>query len=196
MGIKKVVRPCCLTFILGDIMVSKRLKLCYISEDYINYLRKFDKKVCFNKNNTRPYVGIVYAFGKQKYFAPLSSPKPKHKWMDNSTIDIWLIDGGKLGMINFNNMIPTPSSELSDVVSIIEDIKYKKLLENQLTLINRRRNEIIKKCLNFRYQYDKKRLSPNIMNRCCNFKMLEKKCYEYMYLKRKNQFVKKLKTFW
>lgn len=37
----------------------KNLKIYYIDEGYINYLRQFDKNVAYNKNTTRPYIGIV-----------------------------------------------------------------------------------------------------------------------------------------
>ena len=37
----------------------KNLKIYYISESYINYLRQFDKNVAYNKNTTRPYIGIT-----------------------------------------------------------------------------------------------------------------------------------------
>ena len=45
---------------------------------YVNYLRQFDKNVAYNKNTTRPYIGIVYTYNNYNYFAPLASPKPKH----------------------------------------------------------------------------------------------------------------------
>ena len=32
----------------------KNLKIYYISENYINYLRQFDSNVAYNKNTTRP----------------------------------------------------------------------------------------------------------------------------------------------
>lgn len=38
----------------------KNLKLYFISESYINYLRNFDKNVPYNKKSTRPYIGIVH----------------------------------------------------------------------------------------------------------------------------------------
>ena len=33
----------------------KTLKIYYIDENYIKYLRKFDKIVPYNKTHTRPY---------------------------------------------------------------------------------------------------------------------------------------------
>ena len=56
----------------------KTLKIYYLDDEYIYYLRLFDQMVFYNKNSTRPYVGIVYTFDGLNYFAPLSSPKPKH----------------------------------------------------------------------------------------------------------------------
>ena len=46
----------------------KNLKIYYISESYINYLRQFDKNVAYNKNTTRPYIGIVYTYNNYNYF--------------------------------------------------------------------------------------------------------------------------------
>jgi protein AbiQ len=53
-------------------MKIKKLKLYYISEDYIKYLRKYDNKLPSNKNTKRPYIGIVYQYNGFNYFAPLS----------------------------------------------------------------------------------------------------------------------------
>ncbi len=56
--------------------MANNLKIYYLDDDYINYLRKFDNKVAYNKNSTRSYVGVVYTINELNYFAPLSSPKP------------------------------------------------------------------------------------------------------------------------
>ncbi len=42
--------------------MTKTLKIYYLDENYINYLRLFDTKVAYNKNQTRPYIGVVYSF--------------------------------------------------------------------------------------------------------------------------------------
>ena len=42
-----------------------KLKIYYIDNDYIDYLRKFDNRVAYNKTKTRPYVGVVYTFNNQ-----------------------------------------------------------------------------------------------------------------------------------
>ncbi|MDD6419060.1 MAG: type III toxin-antitoxin system ToxN/AbiQ family toxin [Clostridium sp.] len=161
---------------------QRRLKLYYISNDYIDYLRKFDDKVRFNKNHSRPYVGIVYTYNNNNYFAPLSSPKPKYQKMKKTAIDIWLIDEGNLEVINFNNMIPCPIEELTELLPTVKEEKYKKLLENQISSINKDRELLLKKITRFHQQYNKKTLYENVLLRCCNFRLLEIKCMEYINL--------------
>ena len=161
-------------------MKIKKLKLYYISEDYIKYLRKYDNKVPSNKNTTRPYIGIVYQYNGFNYFAPLSSPKEKHLKMNKKAIDIWKIDDGKLGIINFNNMLPCQNNLLTEVLPTITDVKYRKLLENQIELINKDRNIMLKKIITFHNKYNENLLTENVKNRCCNFRLLELNCQEYI----------------
>ena len=87
------------------------MKFYHIKDTYIDFLRKYDEKVPENKNESRPYVGIVLTIGDIEYYAPFSSPKPKHKKMRN-TKDFRKIGGGLYGAINFNNMIPVVKSAL------------------------------------------------------------------------------------
>lgn len=85
-------------------MVFKLVKIDYM---YCDYLRKYDKRVVYNKGKKelRPFIGVLFSIGDKEYFASLSSPKPKHQIMKNN-IDFFKIDNGTLGVINFNNMIP------------------------------------------------------------------------------------------
>ena len=57
------------------------LKIVRINTDYCDYLRKFDNRVAYNKNEKelRHFIGILFKIETCKYFAPLSNPKPKHK---------------------------------------------------------------------------------------------------------------------
>ena len=73
-----------------------RLKIYFINDDYIAYLRKYDTKVAYNKVPNRPYVGVVFTYNDFKYFAPLSSPKTKHLFMKENMVDIFKIDNGKM----------------------------------------------------------------------------------------------------
>ena len=157
----------------------KNLKIYYISEKYINYLKQFDCNVAYNKNATRPYIGIVYTYNNYNYFAPLSSPKPKHINIKPKAIDIFKIKNGELGVVNLNNMIPTPIEVLTEVLPTVTDIKYKKLLEGQLTYLNNHKADLFKKINRFQTWYRKGHLTENILKRCCNFKLLEEKFKEY-----------------
>ena len=63
-----------------------RLNFYIIDDNYINYLSQFDKHIAYNKKQKRPYIGVVIVVEKHYYFAPLFSPKEKHKtYKDNLT---------------------------------------------------------------------------------------------------------------
>ena len=106
------------------------LKIVRVDSDYCDYLRKFDNKVAYNKNEKelRPFIGILFKIDTCEYFAPLSSPKPKHKTMKN-TLDFIKIQGGELGALNFNNMIPVSIDnyslvDLNKETSTISEMRY------------------------------------------------------------------------
>lgn len=158
----------------------KTIKIYYINNEYIDYLRKYDTKVPYNKSETRPYVGIVYTFEDKNYFAPLSSPKPKHIKMSDKAIDVYKINKGKWGIVNINNMLPTPIECLKEVLPLVKDQRYKALLENQITYINDHKKELLNKVRVFQTQYRKGHLPPKVKERCCDFSLLEVKCREYI----------------
>ena len=93
--------------------MKNKLRLVRLDSDYCNYLRKFDDKVPYNykEKELRPFVGVLFSIGKIKYFAPLSSPKPKHLKL-KAKLDFLKIDNGKLGAINFNNMLPVTNNNI------------------------------------------------------------------------------------
>ena len=159
----------------------QKLKLYFISEDYIDYLRQFDYRVFKNKNKKRPYIGVVYEYNEFKYFAPLASPKPKHKLISSKAWDIFKIKEGELGVINLNNMIPTPAQCLKPALSTITDPKYKTLLENQISFLNIKANkeELLYRVNRFQIFYKEGYLSKKVLERTCDFKLLEEKCLAY-----------------
>ena len=55
-----------------------KLNFYIIDDDYISYLSQFDKHIAYNKNQQRPYIGVVIIVQEHYYFAPLFSPKQKH----------------------------------------------------------------------------------------------------------------------
>lgn len=161
------------------------MKFYHIKDDYINFLRQFDSRVSQNKNETRPYVGIVLEIGSIKYYAPFSSPKLKHKKMKNGK-DFRKINNGIYGAINFNNMIPVFDSELILIdIERIEDVQYRRLLQNQYKAIKKDEEAILKTAQNLRTlifadesslsEYDKV-----VKSRCCNLKLLEEKFKFYL----------------
>ena len=62
------------------------MKLYSITDNYINYLRKYEKRVYDNKEDirkvTRKYLGIVLKINDFNYYIPMSSPK-KSDYKDN-----------------------------------------------------------------------------------------------------------------
>ena len=165
--------------------MNKSLKLYFVDDKYVNYLRTFDDKVYCNKNTTRPCVGVVYTFNKHNYFAPLSSPKPKHLKMSSKAVDIFKINNGKLGIVNINNMIPTPKKCLTEAIANTVDPIYKNLLITQTAFLNSNKRKLLNKVEQFQTLFSEGHLPQNILDRCCNYPLLEKKCQEYIdkYLK-------------
>lgn len=57
--------------------------------------------------------------------------------------------------------------------------KYRKMLEGQLTFLNNHKMELFKKIKLFQNMYRKGHLPQNVLDRCCNFSLLEEKFKEY-----------------
>ena len=160
-------------------------KIVTVDSKYCDYLRTFDGRVTYNNNNKefRPFIGILFTVNNYEYFAPLSSPKLKHKSMKN-TIDFTKIENGKYGAINFNNMIPVNKEnykliDLSKNYISGEEQKYNELLRHQLDWLNENKNQILNKSLNLYNLYIKNKLPKNIFDRCCNFLLLQEKSKKY-----------------
>ena len=165
--------------------MNKVLKLVKVDTVYCDYLRQFDNKVPFNyaKKAARPFVGVLFEVNEFQYFAPLSSPKPKHLRIRNK-IDFMRIDNGKLGAINFNNMIPVDNInieciDLNSTTKTKEEKQYLRLLEEQLYWLNRNKDKIYKNSKEMYFRYLNNRLPRNVKDRCCNYLLLEEKCVEY-----------------
>ncbi|WP_296685358.1 type III toxin-antitoxin system ToxN/AbiQ family toxin [Treponema sp. UBA3813] len=160
------------------------MKFYHIKDDFITFLRQFDQKVPDNKNESRPYVGVVLEIETIKYYAPFTSPKLKHKKMKNGK-DFRKINNGIYGAINFNNMIPVLASALIEIdIANITDVKYRRLLQNQYNYIKAdesailRTAETLRKMI-FENENDLSEHDKIIKQRCCNLPLLEKKYCEY-----------------
>lgn len=159
--------------------MNDKLKIVKIDSNYCNYLREYDKRVVYNmgEKELRPFVGILFKINDLEYFAPLSSPKPKHLKMKN-TIDFFKIKDGELGAVNFNNMIPVNRNNYSllDLDSkpiSIPEIKYQKLMKEQIVWLNENYIQVKNKSYKLYNLYKNDKLASNIKSRCCNFTLLE-----------------------
>ena len=162
-------------------MNERKSKLYFITltSSYLKYLGIYENKVSLKAN--RPFIGIVFKINNKEHFAPLSSPKEKHKKMKTN------IDKGNLGIINFNNMIPVINNDLCrkklDLKMLskslnTEDIKYFRLLKNQLKYCEKNKNIIFAKAEKIYNIFTKnfEELSESqkkMYRRVNNFKVLE-----------------------
>ena len=111
-----------------------------IDEKYINFLSQFSEHLFHNTKvsqiYSRKYVGILFEINGIKYFAPLSSFKPKHKRL-SETVDF--IKVGDMAVINLNNMFPVPESAYSLKNPNTENNQqYRTLLNNEIRIIKQK----------------------------------------------------------
>lgn len=163
----------------------KKFKIVKVNSNYCDYLRLFDNKVPYNagQKQLRSFIGVLFMVGKCEYFAPLSSPKPKHMSLKN-TLDLVKIDNGVYGVVNFNNMIPVTSKnyiefDLNKRTTDKKEMLRIELLRNQLRWLTLNRKEINKKSKLLYSLYKNNKLPKNVKDRCCNFPLLEEKCRNF-----------------
>ena len=163
----------------------KKLRIVKVDSLYCDYLRKYDKRVSYNAGtkDLRPFIGVLFMIDKCEYFAPLSSPKPKHKLLKN-TLDLIKINNGELGVVNFNNMIPVTNNnyvpfDLNKKPKEKSEKFRMELLKDQLRWLTANRKEINNKSKLLYNLYKNNKLPKNVRDRCCNFPLLEEKCKEY-----------------
>ena len=78
-------------------MNKNSFKIVQVDYKYCDYLRQFDDKVPYNAGSKelRPFLGVLFKIDECEYFAPLSSPKPKHQILKN-TLDMLKINDGNI----------------------------------------------------------------------------------------------------
>jgi len=169
-------------------MKLNKLNFYIVDDNYIEYLRQFDHHIAYNKNQKRPYIGVVLIVNNHYYFAPLFSPKQKHKTYKNNLSFFRIINPktkNNLGIIRFSDMIPVPQEcvYLLDVKN--QSYGYKRLLSEQYSYINstKSKEKIISKAKKI---YDivckentKSKIFQFYKSLCCNFTLLEEKCILY-----------------
>ena len=81
-----------------------------IDPKYIDYLLPYAPHLYANKqpgqDNERKYIGVVLRVNDMDYFAPLSSAKKKHKYIEEG---LDFIKVKNYAVINLNNMFPVPT---------------------------------------------------------------------------------------
>ena len=142
----------------------------FIDASGFTYLGTYEK-------DKRKYIGIVFQINGINYFAPLSSYKTKHVKMRESVDFIKIKD---YAVINFNNMIPIPQSQIVEIdINKEKDMSYRYLLQAESREINRQKNRIRK---NAEIVYSHKIHngdSTALAKRTTDFELLEKLCREY-----------------
>jgi len=164
---------------MGGIALDK-LRIYRIREGFIEFLHERDKKVQYNKGERRPYLGVVMEVGGHKYFVPMESPKPNHAKIKNG-VHIMRIDGGKYGLLGFNNMVPAKEFFLVPFdIAAEPDEQYRNLLWNQLDFCNKHREEIAEHARKT-YEGVTEKHIPFLMKISCDFKLLEKEYVKYYF---------------
>lgn len=157
------------------------IKLYEIDAKYISYLSCHAEHLFRNKqagqNNERKYIGVVLYINGYKYFAPLSSFKPKHYKMKES-LDFLKIK--EYAVINLNNMFPVPP-ELCTYVDINaqRNPKYKALLLAEYRVIKSIQDKIRKNAKTLYHLKIKEGETTALAKRCNDFLLLENACKEY-----------------
>ena len=159
--------------------MNKRLKIFEVKSEYIQYLSNYQKHLFLhtNEKGKRKYIGIVFQINGINFFAPLSSYKTKHVKMKESVDFIKIKD---YAVINLNNMIPVPNSQIVEIdINKEKDLSYRYLLQAESREINRQKNRIRK---NAEIVYSHKIHngdSTALAKRINDFVLLEKLCREY-----------------
>lgn len=155
------------------------IRIYEIKTEYIKYLSQYQEHL-FTHNNgkdKRKYIGILLEINGISYFAPLSSFKAKHKKMEESVDFIKIKD---YAVININNMLPVPKSQIVNIdINKEKDASYKYLLQAESREINKRKNRIRK---NAEIVYNHKKhngVSTLLAKRTNDFNLLEKLCKEF-----------------
>lgn len=156
----------------------ENLRIYRITNQYVSYLSKRDEKVQYNKGQRRPYVGVVLYVGQYQYFVPMESPKPNHVHIKAGK-HIMKLDGGKLGLLGFNNMIPVPPSAIVLVdIDAEPDEKYAELLRRQASFINRNKTAILSKASETYFSVTNNK-NKFLVEISCDFRKLERASDRY-----------------
>lgn len=155
------------------------LKIYEIDSNYVKYLSNIQEHLFISDKDksNRKYIGIILEINGFKYFAPLSSFKPKHEKMSEGVDFIKIKD---YAVININNMIPVPDGQYHMIdINGVTDPHYKFLLQAEAREINRQRNRILKNA-DIIYQHKLRHgETTSLAKRTNDFLKLETACKMY-----------------
>ena len=165
-----------------------KLNFYIIDNNYIKYLSKFDKHIAYNKNEKRPYIGVIIIVNEHYYFAPLFSPKQKHKTYIVNLNFLKIINQNKknyLFIIIFSVLLPVQHECVYLLDTQNKSYGYKRLISEQYSYINKSENktkiiEKAEKIYNIVTNNSKSKMAIFYKNLSCNFKLLEEKSAEYI----------------
>ena len=181
----------------GDIKVQE-MKLCSISDEYIEFLRKGIPNVYSNKErertHTRKYLGVVMSISEYLYYIPMSSPKEtdyqvagEQRVIKKSIVPIMrmVIKNSKgekelKGTLRFSHMIPVPETEIEWYnVKEEKDEKYRDLVQNEIIYI-RKNQEKIRKNAKLIYKQKTEHVKDiKYLDSVLDFKQLEELCSKF-----------------
>lgn len=160
-------------------------KWTYIDEKYLAQLRSIEPRIPFSNygcDKFKPFFGVLFTVNNLSYVTQVSSPKPKHKHINNQKDFKKIYKNGRLiCVVNLNYMFPIPTKLLVDVKykdidkyrkfnNNKERSKYISLLKDELSIINQMNIEKDAKAL---YQLKNNYPEDTISKRCLDFKQLE-----------------------
>lgn len=167
------------------------MKWCTIDKDYIDFLKKTDKRIPnieYGKNAFKPFFSPLFERNGLVYVSQVTSPKPRHYKLKESQDFLKLYDNNRLiGAVNLNYMFPVPKALIINVeynniqkfrmFNNNEDkSKYINLLKAEMKEIKTK--DIQTKAKNL-YKLFEKSPEHNVVKRCLNFKLLERKSIQY-----------------
>ena len=78
-------------------------------------------------------------------------------------------------------MMPIPKSCLEKIELIkIKEVKYRNMLKRQIRWLNQNKLRIQNRARNLYYLISNKHATEQLEKRCCDFRLLERKCEEFM----------------
>ena len=173
-----------------------------VDKNYVSYLKKFDDRVGQVEygEKLKLHIGILIEIADYKYYVPVSSPKEKHNKMSNGLDFHKLVnpeDGTLYAVININNMIPVPDQYVIQLkyndIENYRTFKNEKEKTNYIYLLQLEKaviddiNEVL--CSKAKKLYEKVYINQEstLAKRCCDFKLLEQKCDEWIKLQNQSQ---------